>query len=109
MNVEPMFCIMLMSWSLSAQDAMLRSDTSSMTRPVSREELPKVDGTVPLHSSTPASNKRKQWPGELQQLAYTAIGSHGSPWMSMSTLSKASILCISAGNCHFNIECPCCL
>lgn len=96
MNVIPMSCIMLLSWPLSAQDAMLCSFTSSMTRAVGKEELPKVDGTVPTHRTGPASNKRKHSAGELEQQAYyTTISFHGSP---LSTLSVASKLCISAEN-----------
>ena len=45
---------------------MLRSDTSGLTVPVSKKELPKVDHAEPTSTwgSTPASNKRKGSPGK---------------------------------------------
>lgn len=48
---------------------MLRSDTTDMTRPVNKEELPKVEGAVPTQRCAQNSNKRKLSPGELHLLA----------------------------------------
>ena len=92
------------------QDAMLRGDASSMTRPVSKEELPKVDGRVPTHRSAPASNKRKGCPSELHQLAYyTSLSFHTIPLSSTCTLSKVSRLCITAESLDPEYCMPCCI